>query len=112
MCLFQQKGNTKMDYYTLIQNTVKEVGVRKVTEEILSVFYPKCYNIYLKNGYNFTVAFKDNLALFSFFDNGEFYFAYKGEVVKVDDYFMKRKLKKLVKEIYDNYLSEKWNNPS
>ena len=98
-----------MDYYTLIKNTVKEVGVRKVTEDFLSAFYPKCYNISLKNGYNFTVAFKDKLGLFRFFDNGEFFFGYKGEVVKVDAYFMKQKLKKLVKEIYDTYLSEKWN---
>lgn len=98
-----------MDYYTLIKNTVKEVGVRKVTEEFCSLGYSKCYNIYLKNGYNFTVAFKDNLGLFCFFDNGEFFFAYKGEVVEVDAYFMKQKLKKLVKEIYDSYLSEKWN---
>ena len=97
-----------MDYYTLIKNTVKDVGVRKVTEEICSFGYPKCFNIYLKNGYNFTVAFKDKWPRL-FFDNGEFFFAYKGEVVKVDDYFMKQKLKKLVKEIYDTYLSEKWN---
>ena len=96
-----------MDYYTLIKNTVKEVGVRKVTEEIVSVHYPKCYDIYLNNGYNFTVAFKDKGACL--FDNGEFFFGYKGEVVKVDAYFMKQKLKKLVKEIYDTYLSEKWN---
>lgn len=98
-----------MDYYTLIQNTVKEIGIVKVTEEIFSVNYPKCYNIYLNNGYNFTVAFKDKYGWF--FDNGEFFFGYKGDVVKVDDYFMKQKLKKLMNEIYDAYLSEKWNNP-
>lgn len=96
-----------MDYYTLIKKTAKEVGVKKVTEEICSLFYPKCYNIYLNNGYHFTVAFKDKNGWF--FDNGEFFFGYKGEVVKVDDYFMKQKLKKLANEIYDNYLSEKWN---
>ena len=97
-----------MDYYTLIKNTVKEVGVRKVTEEIASLSYSKCFNIYLKNSYNFTIAFKDK-GLLRFFDNGEFFFGYKGVVVNVDDYFMKQKLKKLVKEIYDTYLSEKWN---
>ena len=96
-----------MDYYTLIKNTVKEVGVTKVTEEIVSYYYPKCYNIYLKNGYNFTVAFHQKFGWF--FDNGEFFFGYKGQVVKVDDYFMKQKLKKLMNEIYDAYLSEKWN---
>ena len=98
-----------MDYYALIKNTVKEVGVRKVTEEFGSLGYSKCFNIYLKNRYNFTVAFKDKLGLFRFFDNGEFFFGYKGEVVKVDNYFMKRKLKKLMNEIHDTYLSEKWN---
>lgn len=97
-----------MDYYTLIKNTVKEVGVRKVTD-FCSWGYSKCHNIYLKNGYNFTVAFKDKYGLLSFIDNGEFFFGYKGEVVKVDDYFMKQKLKKLMNEIYDAYLSEKWN---
>ena len=96
-----------MDYYTLIKNTVKEVGVVKVTKEICTWFYPICYDIHLKNGYYFTVAFKDKGACF--FDNGEFFFGYKGEVVKVDNYFMKRKLKKLMNEIHDTYLSEKWN---
>lgn len=96
-----------MDYCALIKKIVKEVGVVKVTKEILSVFYSKCYDIYLKNGYNFTVAFKDKNGWL--FDNGEFFFAYKDEVVKVDDYFMKQKLKKLVNGIYDTYLSEKWN---
>ena len=96
-----------MDYYTLIKNTVKEVGIVKVTENICTVFYPKCYNIYLKNGYNFTVAFKIKDGLF--FDNGKFIFGYKGKVVDVDAYFMKQKLKKLMNEIYDAYLSEKWN---
>ena len=96
-----------MDYCALIKKTVKEVGVAKVTEEFMSLNYAKGYNIYLKNGYNFTVAFKDKYGWF--FDNGEFFFAYKGEVVNVDDYFMKQKLKKLVNKIHDNYLSEKWN---
>ena len=96
-----------MDYYTLIKKTVKEVGVEKVAVEIISLICPKCYNIYLKNGHGFTVAFKDTYGWF--FDNGEFFFGYKGEVVKVDDYFMKKKLKKLMNEIYDTYLSEKWN---
>ena len=96
-----------MDYYTLIKNTVKEVDVAKVTVKSVSLTYTKCYNIYLKNGDGFTVAFKDKYGWF--FDNGEFFFGYKGEVVKVDDYFMKQKLKKLMNEIYDTYLSEKWN---
>lgn len=97
-----------MDYYALIKKTVKEVGVTKVTIESVSSTYTKCYNIYLKNGYNFfTVAFKDKYGWF--FDNGEFFFGYKGEVVKVDNYPMKQKLKKLVNEIYEAYLSEKWN---
>lgn len=96
-----------MDYYTLIKNTVKEVGIKKVTEEFMALHYSKGYNIYLKNGHNFTVAFKDKYGWF--FDNGEFFFGYKGKVVKVDAYFMKQKLKKLMNEIYDAYLSEKWN---
>lgn len=97
-----------MNYYNLVKNTVKEVGVKKVTKELCTLTYPKCYNIYLKNGYNFTIAFKDKWPRL-FFDNGEFFFGYKGEVVKVDNYFMKQKLKKLMNEIHDNYLSEKWN---
>ena len=96
-----------MDYYALIKNTVKEVGVLKVTVESISLTCPKCYYIYLKNGHCFTVAFKDKYGWF--FDNGEFFFGYNGEVVKVDDYFMKQKLKKLMNEIYEAYLSEKWN---
>lgn len=97
-----------MDYYTLIEKTVKEVGVAKVTQdESVSLFYTKCYSIYLKNGYKFTVDFKDKMGWF--FDNGEFFFGYKGEIVKVDDYYMKQDLKKLVNEIYDTYLYEKWN---
>ena len=97
-----------MDYYTLIENTVKEVGIVKVTEGICTLDYPKCYNIYLKNVYNFTVAFKDKWPRL-FFDNGKFIFGYKGKVVDVDAYFMKQKLKKLMNEIYNTYLSEKWN---
>jgi hypothetical protein len=96
-----------MNYYNLVKKTVKEVGVIKVTKEICLLPYSKCHTIYLKNGDGFTVAFKDKNGWF--FDNGEFFFGYRGEVVKVNDYFMKQKLKKLMNEIHDTYLSEKWN---
>lgn len=96
-----------MDYYAFIKKTVKEVGVEKVTVEIISLTCPKCYNIYLKNGHCFTVAFKNKYGWF--FDNGEFFFGYKGDVINVDNYSMKQKLKKLMNEIYDTYLFEKWN---
>ena len=96
-----------MNYYNFVKKMVEKVGIEKVTKTIVSYNYPNCYTIYMKNGYNFMVSFKIKTGLF--FDNGEFFFGYKGELIHVDDYYMKKDLKELVEEIYDTYLSEKWS---
>ena len=96
-----------MNYYNLVKKVVEKVGIAKVTKTIVSYNYPNCYTIYLKNGHSFMVSFKIKTGLF--FDNGEFMFGYKDDIIHVDDYYMKKDLKELVEEIYFNYLSEKWN---